>query len=358
MHPERPHAICGFRCHRWLRPVRRRWPLWLLLVGLLILVTTRLVEVRQLAGTLAQGHWHWIATVLLLQAGYYTLYAGLYQAGFATVGVQSSLLELIPVLFASILAGTVAPTGGLTAAAVLIEDAARREQSAARAAQGVLLVWAAGLAGVVPMLLAGLGYLRSVGALLAYQAIGALLFLLYVAALSGALFFALWQPGRLRHLLRWLQRRINALMARLRRPPLLPDDWARRNAAESTGAAMAIAKRPRLVMRTLALALLAHLVSLASLHAAFLAFDHRLGFGALAAGFSLGYAFSIISFIPFDLGLVEGVMVLVYTSVGVPAAEALLATLAFRGLNVWLPIALSFLAFRLWPRSSRQRGSR
>ncbi len=356
MRPEHPHAMCGFRCRlSWLRPLRRRWLLWILMLGVIVLVVTRFVALQQFVATLAHGRWPWILAAALLQGGYYTLYAALYQAGFATVGVASRVPELIPVLFASILAGTITPTGGLTSAAVLIEDAARREQPTARAAEGVLLVWVAGLTGAVPLLVTGLVYLRLRGALQPYQMVGALIFLLYTAGLTGVLFLAMWQPGRLRHLLRAFQRTANRLATRLRRPPLLPEDWARKNAAESTGAAIAIARHPRKVARTLALALAVHLANLVSLYLIFLAFDRPPTAGALAAGFSLGYAFSVISIIPFDLGLVEGIMTIVYTSLGVPAASALVVTLAFRGLNAWLPVILSFALLRLvWRRRGRQ----
>lgn len=347
--------MCRIRYkHRWLQPLRRRWPLWLVLIGGLVLLTTRFVEIRQLVAALAQGHWQWMLAAVLLQGGYYTVYAALYQSGFATVGIQSRVLGLIPVLFASIFAGTVAPTGGVTAAAVLIEDAARREQPPARAAEGVLLVWVAGLGAVVPMLLIGLGHLRLHGALRAYQVIAALIFLLYIGALTGMLLLAMWQPGRLRHLLRRMQRTVNGLLTRFGRLPLLPDDWAKKSAAESTGAAIAIARRPRQVARTLAVALAAHLVNLACLYTIFLAFDHAVGLAALAAGYALGFVFSIISIVPFDVGVVEGIMTLVYASLGVPAARALVIALAFRGLNAWLPIALSLVLFRLlWPFGDR-----
>lgn len=348
MRPDHPHVMCRLRVrHRWLRPLRRRWLAWALLAILVVLVVSRFVEIRHLVTTLAQGEWQWVLAATLLQVVYYALYAALLQAAFASAGVQSGLVRLIPVLFESIFVGTVAPAAGLTAAAVLIDDAARRDQSPARAAEGVLLVWVAALAATVPVLFAGLGYLHSRGALYAYQVAGALIFLLYVGGLCVVLMLALWRPEWLRELLARVQRVANALAGRLCRPPLLADDWAERNASESLGAALAIVRHPFRVARTLALGLATQLVNLACLYAIFLAFDRAVELGAVAAGFAVGYVFSVISVIPFDLGMVEGVMTLVYTSLGVPAARALVIAVAFRGLNAWLPIAISVFMFRL-----------
>ena len=46
------------------------------------------------------------------------------------------------------------------------------------------------------------------------------------------------------------------------------------------------------------------------------------------------------------VGVVEGVMPLVYISLDVPAEAATIITLAFRGLSFWLPFALGFLLLR------------
>ena len=350
MRPDHPVPMCRVCLrHRFLRPLRHRWPLWLLLGAAVLLVTTRFVELKDLGTTLAEGRWQWMAAAIVLQAAYYFLYAVLYRAGYATVGVESRVLDLIPVMLASIVVGTLTPAGGLSSAAVMIDGATRRHQSAARAAEGVLLVWVAGVAMAVPLLAIGLGYLRSRGVLVLYEVLAALAFILYAAALFAMLFLAKWRDAWLRAALGWVQGLIDALLARMRRPGL-PEGWAERNAGEAAGAAAAIAARPRLLGLTLALALGTHLLNLASLAAIFLAFDHALAFGALSAAYTLGFVLAVLSVIPFDLGVLAGVMALVYSSVGVPVARALVISVAFRGINAWLPVALGFLLVRrVWP---------
>lgn len=353
MRPDCPHAWCRIHVPRgWLRSFRRHWPLYLALVAGLTLVVARFVEIRQLAIALTEGRWQWMLTATLLQGVYYALYAEEYRCGFATVGVASQAWALLPVLLASMFVGTVTPAGTLSSAAVLVDDAARRKQSAARAAEGILLVWVAGLTSALPMLAIGLTYLRGRGALPVFAVIASLVFLGYSGLLVGVLLAAAWQPARLRAILDWVQQRVNGLMVRLRRPPALNEGWAERNAAEAGGAAQAVMGRPRQVGRTLMAGLGTHLVNLACLYALFLSFRNPMHLGALAAAYALGFVSSVISFIPFDLGIVAGVMTLVYASLGVPTAKAALIALTFRGLNVYLPIAVGFFAFRrLFPPS-------
>ena len=56
--------------------------------------------------------------------------------------------------------------------------------------------------------------------------------------------------------------------------------------------------------------------------------------------------FYIVSPTPGGLGFVEGALILVLTSLGVPQAGATVVTLAYRGITFWLPFLLGFVALR------------
>jgi len=51
------------------------------------------------------------------------------------------------------------------------------------------------------------------------------------------------------------------------------------------------------------------------------------------------------------IGVVEGIMTLVFTSLGIPAAVAATVTLAFRGLTFWLPMFFYRVHHIAWMRS-------
>jgi uncharacterized protein (TIRG00374 family) len=282
----------------------------------------------------------------LFQASYYVAYSGLYQAAFDTVEVKSRVRDLLPITFGSIFVNVVAPSGGASGAALFVDDAVRRGQSAARAAAGTILVLAADLAAFSLVLLVGLGYLFLQHNLQAYELAASLVLLAMVAGLTGVLLLGLWQPARLLRLLGGLQQAANWLAGRLRRPPLLAPDWATRNAGEFSQAAVAIAAFPGRLARTLGLALAAHAANLLSLYALFLAFRHPIQFGPLVAGYAVGILFMIVSPIPMGIGVVEAIMPLVYISLGAPSEAATVVTLAFRGLSFWLPFVAGFLLLR------------
>lgn len=337
--PPPPPRSRGQRFVQWLR---RRWLLLLVLAGFAVLVALQFSNIVALGRTLFQGEIQWILAAVLLQAIYYSVYALLYQLSFETVEVTGSTFELLPVLFASIFLKAVVPSGGVSAVAVFVDDAARRGESGARAAEGALLVLVADLITTVPFIIVALIYLQTRGVLQLYQAFTALLFVLFAAAMGGVLLLGRLQPSRLRDVLQRFQNTVNRIAVRLHRPPLLSANWAEVNAEECIGAACNIAAHPRPLWRALVVAFIVHWINLASLYAVTRAYRQPLGPGPIVAAFSMDIIFSVINIIPHGIGVAEGVISLVFISLGVPAVIAVTIAVAFRGLNVWLPLAIGF----------------
>jgi phosphatidylglycerol lysyltransferase len=326
--------------------MKRRWVLWLLGIAFVWLIVSRFTEIEKLAQTLAQGRWQWVLGAALLQVVYYIVYAGLYQSAFDTVDVTSRIPDLLPVVFASLFVNVVAPTGGASGAALFVDDASRRGQSPARATLGTLLVLVADFSAFLLVLAIGMAYLFVQHDLKAYEVMAAVALVLMTACLAGVMLLGLWRPSFLRRLLGWVQRAANRGAGWIHRPAFLDEGWAEKNAAEFTQAGVAIATHPLRLARTLALALVGHLLDLAGLFTLFLAFRQPIGVGVLVAGYAVGILFWIVSPTPQGIGVVEGVMALVYTSLDVPAAAATVIALAFRGLSFWVPLAIGFVVLR------------
>ncbi len=98
-----------------------------------------------------------------------------------------------------------------------------------------------------------------------------------------------------------------------------------------------------------------HLLNLLGLALLFPAFGQTIAPGPLIAGFAMGIAFYVLSVIPQGIAVVEGVMALVFTSLGYPGARIAAIVLAFRGLNYWMPLAVGFLFIRRLAPPARMR---
>jgi uncharacterized protein (TIRG00374 family) len=322
----------------------RQWLLLLLLVGLTVLVTSRFTSLTNLLSTLAQGLWQWILIGIVIHIVYFVAYAAMYQSGFATVGVNTRTRDLLPVVFASIFVNAVAPSGGAGGAALFVDHAVRNGQSGARAAVGTVFVLLADLGTLFPFLVFGTLYLYHRRELQVYDIIGGVLFMVYVSILAAVLALARWIPGILHRIFHWVQGVVNRVGGWFRHPHLLGEAWADRNADQFLDGTEAIAANPWRLWRTLGWGMGIHLINLAGLYAFFLAFQQPVQPGTLIAGFGMGIVFFVITVIPQGAGAVEGIMTLVFTSLGIARTKAVVVALAFRGVNFWLPLVLGFLS--------------
>ena len=326
--------------------MRRRWLFWILAVAFLWLVLSRFTELKSLLTTLAQGQWQWVLAAAGLQAAYYFLYAVLYRSAFDTIDIPSKVRDLLPVVLASMFVTLATPTGGAGGAALFVDDATRRGHPAARAALGSLLTAIADLCAFLLVLVAGMGFLLARHDLQGYEVLGAGVLLLLAGALSGLLALSLWRPAWVQRLLNLVQRTANHIATRIKRPALLAEGWAEQNAAEFREAATAVAAHPGRLARTVVIAFGMHVVDLITLQALFFAFHQRVGLGVLVAGYAMGTLFWLVAITPHGVGVVEGVMALVFASLGVPAARATVITLAYRGLSLWLPVVVGIVVLR------------
>ncbi len=330
--------------------MNRRALLWLLIIAFIWVVITRVTEIQNLAETLAKGLWGWVLVAAILQVLYFVVITASYQAAFWTVEVRGRLFELLPVTFAALFVNVVAPSGNVSGMALWADDAARRGELPARTMAGTLLQLIIDFVAFTLVLAIGMVHLFLQHDLEVYQIVGAVILFLMTLALSSVLALGLWQPDLLRRLLLWLKTVANKLAKRLKRADFFDDEWVERNATEYTDASAAIARYPKRLLRTMGIMMIAHIVDLASLYVLFLAFQYPIPIGALVAGYAMGILFWIVSPTPQGIGVVEGVMTLVFTSLGVPAAVAATVTLAFRGLTFWLPLLIGFIILR-WVRT-------
>ncbi len=323
-----------------------RWLTWLSVIAFLWIVLTRLTEIEHVAATLAGGDWLWVLVAAILQVLYYTVRTGLYRVTFTSIGVESRILELLPVTFSSLFLNVTAPSGGVSGAALFVDYARRRGQSGARAAVGTLLALTADFIAFAFVLSAGIAFLFVAHDLRPYQISAAVLLLVLTFVLSALMALGLWAPQRLGMVLDWLLRPARRLGALFHRPKLVPNRHVRRITEEFAEAAQAVSARPSSLGRILAVALAMHMVDLLSLAALFQAFGQPLSLGVLVAGYAMGMLFWIVSITPQGIGVVEGAMTLVFTSLGMPGERAAVIAIAFRGLTFWLPLLAGFILLR------------
>lgn len=330
-----------------VQKMNRRVIFWLLFVAFFWIIVTRLVQIENLFKTLQRGQGQWLILAALLQLGFYLAYSAIYQSAFHSVGMSKhGLLHLLPLSFAAIFVNVVAPSGGAAGAALFVDDAKRRGASPARAAAGVLVKTLADFTAITLVLAAGMAYLFSRGSLKNYQVAGAMLFLLFLSGLAAMLMLSIWKPDALCSLLKGLQKLLDRVWLRIKHRPALSADWAEHNTAELVRASRALTQHPTRPGRAFLISVGSHLLNMASLYAIFRAFQHPVEAGAVVAGYAMALLFLIVSITPMGIGVVEGMMVLAFQSLGIPGTTSAVVALSFRGLGFWLPFLIGFMVLR------------
>ena len=319
----------------------------LVLVGFTWFILTRFASFGELLSRLVQGLWGWVLLAFVMHFFYFFLYAVLYHFSFRAVGVRLTTLQLFPVLFAALFVNAVAPAGGAGGAAIFIDYAARRRQSGARTAVGVLLTLVTDLFTLIPFIGFGVVFLSNQHHLRVYEWLAFLFYVIFVLGLAGLLMAAYWKPAWLRALLHKLQGWANQLGEMVNHPDLLSEQWAERNANEFIDGAGAVAQRPRILAEVLMIGVLLHLINMIGLYAFFLAYQQPVSMGTLNAAFSLGIVFFIVTIVPQGVGAVEGIMGLILVDMGVSRTTAGVIALAYRGVNFWIPIVIGFFALQV-----------
>ena len=336
--------------------MKRRSILILISVLFIWLVVSRFTELQQLKNTLIQGNWGWVLAAVLSQMIYYLVFTGSYQAAFDTVDIHTRTRDLVPLMLGSLFINVIVPAGGAGGAALFTEDLVRRGKPAGRAATGILLQLTSDFTAFILVLIPGMIFLYIQHDLKFYEILAAAILVSLTLVLGGVLIIGMRKPERLRILFDWSQRTAGWIFGRLNRSLSLAGDWAERNAREFNEAAEAIAQHPVRLFRTIMMAFAAHLLDISTLYLLFLAFNQKVSLGLLVAGYAVGILFWIVSITPQGIGIVEGMMALVFTSLGIPGAVATTTALAFRGLTFWLPMGLGFFAVqRLRAFGSNQR---
>jgi uncharacterized protein (TIRG00374 family) len=321
----------------------RLWLFWLALIAFVWLVLSHLAEIEKVAQTILRASWQLVVMAALLQVIYYVFSSALYQAAFASVELESSVFELLPLILASLFINVIAPIGGMAGIALFADDGGR---SPARAAAGMLLATMVSSIAFSIILISGLSYLFLLKHLSKYQVLTAIVLLLSILVVGALLLIARWWPRLLETLLGSVQSAVKWFTSWFKYQSPLASNWAAKNTTEFVAAAKAVGHNYWSLGRGLLIAFLAHLAGMASLYVIFLAFRYPITFPVLVAGYSMGVLFSIVSPMPQGIGIVEGVMPAVFRSLRVRGRIAIFTSLTFRGLAFWIPLAIGFLFLR------------
>lgn len=301
---------------------------------------------------LRQGVWYLLLTaVLILGLAVYNqglLYASIYK-GLNLAPPKERFLSYLYLITRFV--AIAAPSGGLSGVLPFIQEARRRNVSAGPVLIVNLLYLILWYSTMGVFLFIGLLHLFLIHDLQWFEISNAIILLLADLVLISGLALAWTSPHRLKAVLNRIGRIVGKVTGWRKRPSPLSPQRMEKFIGELDDAINEIRQVGyRSLFQPVLHAFLNELLNLGILYFVAWAFGVRLNFGVLVASYSVGMLFYVMTPTPGGLGFVEGILILVMSSLDVPSESALVITLAYRGLAFWLPFALGFFAYHWFNR--------
>jgi len=289
----------------------------------------------------------WLGAALVGLAAWQVIQAAQFRAAYRAVAIEQRLLAILPLVAANNFVLLADPTGSVSTFALFLAHARRHRLSPERSAvavavstvfQYLALAFAIGLA---------LTALAAHGALNVVEWLLAIPVFAFVAGQYTVLLVALQSPARLERALAWLAQGINHVGRRLARRDLVSLQRIVHIGANATAGLDTMRQQgPRAQLGLLFCGLASQALLGVVLALLLLAFHQEASLTIVVASLGVGGIFAVVSPTPAGVGGVEAAMALVLVAFGLEPAAALIVSLAFRGLTLWLPVLYGFVALQ------------
>lgn len=322
---------------------------FIIAIGLLlgvVFIASHFAEVEKIAVILQRGDWRFIFLAVLLILIWMINLAGSYKTIFTVLGINESFTRLLILTTAANFINVIAPSAGLGGVAIFIAEARQKGNTGARALVAGALFVIFDYFGFFLFLGLGLIVLFRRNILGGTEITASVILFLLWLGMSILVYLGFKSEQALSDALAWVARTGNRLLKPLRREKKFSEQAARSIAHDAVEGLNEIRNRPLELIYPFLLAISNKTILLLIFFALFKAYQVPASIGTLIAGTSLAYLFEIVSPTPYGIGIVEGILTLAFRSMYIPVSEALVITLAFRGVTFWLPLFMGTIAFR------------
>lgn len=304
-------------------------------------------EIQTILQTLEQGIIWFILLAILIQCGWFLVSGMTYLSLYRLLGMEGSLYRFSLMSIAANFVNTIAPSAGMGGMAVFISNASRNDQSPGKATvASMVYVFLDYIAFLIVLTLGLIVLIRRNDLTPSEIAASAIMFAI-AAALGILLYLGSRSARELGNTLAAMARLVNRFVQPFIHRPYLSEERAHLFAREMAADLQSLPGRLHGLVKPMMLALLNKTLLMGVLMASFLAFRVPFSAGTIIGGFAISYLFLIVSPTPSGIGIVEGIMPLALSSLLVPWSQAVVITLAYRGITFWFPLGVGALALRI-----------
>lgn len=309
-------------------------------------------EIESIVQTLQQGNFWFLLLAILIQCGWFVVAGLTYLSLYRILGLDETIQRMTLMSAAANFVNVIAPSAGMGGMAVFISNAKRNGQSPGKVTVVSMLFILLDYIAFLCVLTLGLIVLFRRNDLRPSEITASMIMFAIAAGLGFLLYLGSKSEAALGNVLAWMAHLINRIVGPFIHHNYLSETRAHEFAREMAEDLQSLPERYHSLMRPLSYAVANKALMMGILLVSFLSFEVPFTAGTIIGGFSIAYLFLIVSPTPSGIGIVEGIMPLALSSLRVPWSQAVIITLAYRGITFWLPLSVGAVALRILERKA------
>ncbi len=310
-------------------------------------------ELESILATLRMGNIWFILLALLIQFGWFLVSGLTYLSLYRALGQDGTIYKMFLMSVAANFVNIVAPSAGMSGIAVFISDANRNGRSPGKATVASMLNLFLDYFAFLVVLALGLIILSRRKDLGPSEIAASAIIFAIAVALGTLLYLGSRSAQALGNALAWMARLVNRIVRPFIHRDYLSEARSHEFANEMATDLKSLPERSHSLVSPLLYAFANKALMMGVLAACFTSFNVPFTAGTIIGGFSISYLFLIVSPTPSGIGIVEGIMPLALSSLRVPWSQAIIITLAYRGITFWFPLGVGAVAFRMLERDKK-----
>jgi len=304
-------------------------------------------ELESILETLQRGNLWFMLLAFILQFGWFIILGLTYLALYRILGLDGTVYKFSLMAVAANFVNTIAPSAGMGGTAVFISQAYRDDQSPGKATVASMLNLFLDYLAFLVVLTLGLIVLWRRNDLDPTEIAASIVIFGIAAGLGFLLYLGSRSASALGNALAKMARFINRITKPMIHREYLSEERAHEFANEMADDLKSLPQKSKSLIKPLLYAFANKALMMGILAVCFLSFNVPFTAGTIIGGFSIAYLFLIVSPTPSGIGIVEGIMPLALSSLRVPWSQAIIITLAYRGITFWIPLGVGAIAFRM-----------
>src|SRR5512138_149338 len=303
-------------------------------------------ELESIVRTLRQGNLWFVLLAIAIQLVWFLVAGLIFQSLYHVLGIKDSLYRLAMLSASANFINVVAPTGGVGGMAVFISNARKNGQSVGKVTVASMLYLFLDYLVFLFVLALGLIVLFRRNDLDPTEIAASAVMFAIAAGLGSLLYIGSRSADALGNALAWMARLVNRIARPFIHREYLSEARAHEFAHEMAEDLKALPEQVHRLSIPFLYSFASKALLMGVLVSLFMAFQVPFSAGTIIGGFAISYLFLVVSPTPSGVGIVEGIMPLALSSLRVPWGDAVIITLAYRGITFWLPLGVGALAFR------------